>query len=351
MSTACILAQVQAAARELLEAMRRTGAIPADLADFLSPQVAAGSAESRSASAPSASRAAADRATQGSGQRGPWPAQTAASDATSLAAAAPPRQRQLLRVLEAERLAVDRRAAVREGGDARGGLGAFAEAESGRGGGLAALEEGEGGRHRALMRELGELQGARQALDAKGRGMLEGSLEWQVARAKLTRIDKAIKATRAAIARLVLSRNASAHTGDLNGDGGAGSAGGQPLSVSRQPQAASDALARAGGRSDGRLDGEGEVAATRHASACRTGGPGETGPGQGLAGAASGGGQLGVVARRLRRSEPLPCDLRRRGPGDDGMSCRLIPKPSPSTLNPQPSTLKAGPCLMVCRAG
>ena len=85
-STACILAQVQAAARELLEAMRRTGAIPADLADFLSSQVAAGSAESRSASAPSASRAAADMATQGSGQRGPWPAQTAASDATGLAA-------------------------------------------------------------------------------------------------------------------------------------------------------------------------------------------------------------------------------------------------------------------------
>ena len=188
----------------------------------------------------------------------------------------------------------------------------------------------EGGRHRALMRELGELQGARQVLDAKGRGMPEGSLEWQVARAKLTQMDKAIKATRAAIARLVLSRNASAHTGDLIGDGGSGSAGGQPLSVSKQPQAASDAL---GGRSDGRVDGAGDVAATRHASACQTGGPGETGPGQGLAGAAvgtvglsgSGGGQLGVVARRLRRSEPLPCDLRRRGPGDDGMSCRLIP--------------------------
>ena len=94
-STACILAQVQAAARELLEAMRRTGAIPADLADFLSPQVAAGSAESRSASAPSASRAASDMATQGSGQGGPWPAQTAASDTSSLAAAAPERQRQL----------------------------------------------------------------------------------------------------------------------------------------------------------------------------------------------------------------------------------------------------------------
>ena len=235
-----------------------------------------------------------------------------------------------------------------------GGAGAFAEAESGRGGGLAAAEEGKGGRHRALMRELGELQGARQVLDAKGRSMPEGSLEWQVARAKLTRIDKAIKATRAAIARLVLSRNASAHTGDVIGDGGSGSAGGQPLSVSRQQQAASDALAHAGGRSDGRLDGAGDVAATRHAAACQTGGPGETGPGQGLAGAAvgtvgrsgSGGGQLGVVARRLRRSEPLPCDLRRRGPGDDGMSCRLIPKSSPSTLNPQSRPVFDG---MSCR--
>ena len=347
MNAASILAQVQAAARELLEALRRTGAIPADLADFLSPQVAAGSAESRSASAPKAfspGRAAADMATQGSGERGPKPAQVESSDATSHAVAAPERQRQLLRVLEAERLAVDRRAAAREGADVRGGLGALADAECGRGGALAAAAEGEGGRHRALMRELGELQGARQALDEKRRGMPEGSLEWQVARAKLTRSDKAIKATRAAIARLVLSRNASAHTGDLIGDGGSGSAGGQPVSVSAQPQAASDASARAGGHSAGCLEGAGDAAATRPASGCQTSGPGETDQGQGLAGAAVGtvgrsgsrGGQLGVVARRLMRSEPLPCDLRRRGPGDDGMSCRLIPKPSTLTLNPKP---------------